>query len=55
MKEPKLVKDCLLAMQKYVNIPVSIKCRIGIDKDDSYEFLRNFISFLSDDGHGTIK
>jgi tRNA-dihydrouridine synthase A len=44
MAEPELVADCLAAMQAKVNIPVTIKCRIGIDKADQYEYLKNFVS-----------
>jgi tRNA-dihydrouridine synthase A len=44
MAEPALVGDCLKAMQDAVSIPVTIKCRIGIDELDSFEYLSSFIS-----------
>lgn len=43
MAEPELVAQCLSAMAKEVDIPVTIKCRIGINKEDSYEAFERFI------------
>ena len=43
MAQPALVADCVRAMKAVVDIPVTIKTRIGIDDFDSYEFLRAFI------------
>jgi len=37
MAEPELVRDLVQAMNKAVSIPVSVKCRLGIDRDDSYQ------------------
>ena len=34
MAEPQLVGDCVAAMKAVVNIPVTVKCRIGIDQQD---------------------
>ena len=42
MKEPALVAECILAMQESTNLPITIKCRIGVDDHDNYQFLRNF-------------
>lgn len=50
MLEPELVKDCLGNMNNAVKIPVSIKCRLGIDDNESYEFLYNFISIVKESG-----
>ncbi len=44
MEEPELVARCMEAMTRAVAIPVTIKCRIGIDDQDSYEFLDRFVS-----------
>lgn len=46
MAEPYLVADCVAAMRAAIKIPVTVKCRIGIDKEDSYDFFKNFISTL---------
>ncbi len=50
MKDRNLVADCFKAMQDAVSIPVSIKCRIGVDKFDSWEFFRDFIGTIADVG-----
>lgn len=43
MSQPSLVADCVRAMKSVVDIPVTIKTRIGIDDLDSYDFLRRFV------------
>lgn len=43
MAEPKLVADCLKAMQDAVSIPITVKHRIGIDQQESYGFVRDFV------------
>ncbi|WP_394130327.1 tRNA dihydrouridine(20/20a) synthase DusA [Shewanella maritima] len=47
MAEPELVAQCVDAMQQVVDIPVTVKSRIGIDEQDSYEFLTRFIDVVS--------
>lgn len=54
MAEPNLVAECVLAMQKEVSIPVTVKSRIGIDEQDSYEELLGFISTVADAGCDTF-
>lgn len=43
MGKADLVANCIDAMQKEVNIPITVKTRIGIDNQDSYSFLCDFI------------
>lgn len=43
MGNASLVAHCIKAMQDEVSIPVTVKTRIGIDEQDSYEFLCQFI------------
>ncbi len=50
MEDPQTVADCITAMTKAVNIPVTVKCRIGIDEKDSFEFLDRFVGMISDAG-----
>ncbi|WP_367613477.1 tRNA dihydrouridine(20/20a) synthase DusA [Vibrio sp. RE86] len=50
MAEPQLVADCVAAMRDVVDVPVTVKTRIGIDDQDSYEFLTDFISTVSEKG-----
>jgi tRNA-dihydrouridine synthase A len=47
MLDPQLVADCVAAMRAVVKIPVTIKCRIGVDNEDSYEALTRFIKIIS--------
>ena len=54
MLEPKLVAECLLNMRNVVDIPVTIKCRLGVDNHESYEFLHNFVSIVSQSGVTTF-
>jgi tRNA-dihydrouridine synthase A len=50
MAEPQLVADCVKAMRDKVSIPVTVKHRIGIDKTESYEFVRDFVGTVADAG-----
>lgn len=50
MAEPELVRDTVSAMIDKVAIPVTVKCRLGIDRDDSYEALEQFVGTVSDSG-----
>ena len=54
MAHPTLVAECVKAMQAEVNIPVTVKTRIGIDELDSYEFLRQFLDTVSAAGCDTF-
>ncbi|HHI82619.1 MAG TPA: tRNA dihydrouridine(20/20a) synthase DusA [Rhizobiales bacterium] len=50
MANPDLVGECVSAMQQAVDIPVTVKCRIGIDNQDSEEDLERFIARVSSAG-----
>ena len=50
MAEPKLVADCVKAMVDAVSLPVTVKHRIGIDKNESYDFVRDFVGTVSGAG-----
>ena len=50
MAEPQLVADCIAAMRAAVNIPITVKCRIGIDDQDPEEALRTFIDTVAKAG-----
>jgi tRNA-dihydrouridine synthase A len=47
MAEPQLVADCVKAMVDAVDVPVTVKHRIGIDKVESYEFVRDFVGTVA--------
>ena len=42
MREPVLVGDCVKAMRDAVTVPVTVKCRIGVDEQDAYSDLQHF-------------
>ncbi len=50
MGNAQLVADCVKAMRDVVSIPVTVKTRIGIDDQDSYAFLCDFIDTVSGQG-----
>ncbi|BFU61814.1 MULTISPECIES: tRNA dihydrouridine(20/20a) synthase DusA [Rodentibacter] len=50
MAKVNLVAECIAQMQSAVNIPVTVKTRIGIDNLDSYEFLCDFIEKVQNKG-----
>ena len=54
MAEPQLVADCVKAMRDAVTIDVTVKHRIGIDLNESYEFLRDFVGTVTDAGCTTF-
>jgi len=47
MAEPELVAECVSHMQNRLKIPVTVKTRIGIDDNDSYEALQYFTSTVA--------
>lgn len=50
MLEPSRVARCVEAMTRAVNVPVSVKTRVGVDEHDSYEFLTGFINTVAQAG-----
>lgn len=54
MSHPELVAECIRAMKSVVDIPVTIKTRIGIDDFDNYDFLRNFVDTTIEAGCNTF-
>lgn len=54
MAEPDLVAECVHAMIEACNIPVTVKCRIGIDDQDDYHGLQEFVSKVSSAGATTF-
>jgi tRNA-dihydrouridine synthase A len=54
MARPRLVVDCLRAMSRAVSVPVTVKCRIGIDDQDDWPFLRDFVAAIAEAGCATV-
>ena len=50
MREPQLVADCVAAMWGAVSIPVTVKCRIGVDEQDPEQSLRALIGACASAG-----
>lgn len=50
MAEPRLVRDCVSAMRDAVDLPVTVKHRVGIDRVESYDFLRDFVGTVAESG-----
>jgi len=50
MASPELVAECVDAMKQAVNIPITVKHRIGIDEKDSYAELQHFVQCQVDAG-----
>jgi tRNA-dihydrouridine synthase A len=50
MAEPELVAECIAAMQQAVDIPVTVKHRIGIDQRQSYEEMLHFVDTVAQIG-----
>jgi tRNA-dihydrouridine synthase A len=54
MREPALVADCVAAMRGAVDIPVTVKTRLGVDELDSDEYLAAFIDEVARAGCDTF-
>jgi tRNA-dihydrouridine synthase A len=54
MAEPALVADCVKAMADAISVPVTVKCRIGIDDQDAEQSLDQFIDTVADAGCKTF-
>src|SRR2546429_4372032 len=47
MREPSLVADCVKAMRDAVTLPVTVKHRIGLDSEEDYAFVRDFVGAVA--------
>jgi tRNA-dihydrouridine synthase A len=54
MREPALVADCVVSMRASVSIPVTIKCRLGVDEQDEYVDLEHFVETVRAAGCGVF-
>jgi tRNA-dihydrouridine synthase A len=54
MYEPALVGDCVKAMRDAVAVPVTVKCRIGVDDQDDYAGLQHFTETMLEAGVGVL-
>jgi tRNA-dihydrouridine synthase A len=47
MLRPEVVADCVRAMRDAVDVPVTVKCRIGVNEQDSYDFFARFVDAVA--------
>ncbi|MFT3807173.1 tRNA dihydrouridine(20/20a) synthase DusA [Arenimonas sp.] len=47
MKEPSLVADCMAAMRAAVRVPVTVKCRLGVDELEDYDLFLAFVDTVA--------
>ncbi len=50
MSEPELVADCVAAMRDATKLPVTVKHRLGLDRDEDYGFVRDFVGTVAQRG-----
>jgi tRNA-dihydrouridine synthase A len=50
MKDPDHLRQLLYDMRRQVQIPVNVKCRLGVDDLDSYEYVHDFMESVRDSG-----
>jgi tRNA-dihydrouridine synthase A len=54
MAEPALVADCVRAMQDAVSVPITVKHRLGLDRDTDYGFVHRFVATVASAGCRTF-
>ena len=54
MKEPALVADCVAAMRAETHVPVTVKCRLGVDELEDYDRFRAFVDQVAATGCDTF-
>lgn len=54
MAEPHLIAECVAAMREAVDVPITVKNRIGIDEQEDYIALRQFVATVADAGCETF-
>ena len=50
MKDPQKVAECIESLKSNCSLPITIKHRIGVDEDDSFEHLNNFVRYIAKAG-----
>jgi tRNA-dihydrouridine synthase A len=54
MREPALVAECVAAMRARATVPVTVKCRLGVDDQDPHESLRALVAACAEAGVSTF-
>jgi tRNA-dihydrouridine synthase A len=50
MKEPRLVAECIAAMSAATSVPVTVKCRLGVDEQEDYDSFLAFVDTVAATG-----
>jgi len=50
MRKPELVRDCMKSIIEAAGLPATVKCRLGVDDDDSPEFTADFVRTVAEAG-----
>ena len=50
MLEPELVRDCIAAMLEVADVPITVKCRLGVDEHESYACFSDFLHAVAESG-----
>jgi tRNA-dihydrouridine synthase A len=50
MKEPALVAECIAAMSAATSVPVTVKCRLGVDEQEDYDVFVSFVDTVAATG-----
>ncbi len=50
MKDPPKVAECIESLKNNCSLPITVKHRIGVDEDDSFEHLNNFVRYIANAG-----
>ena len=54
MREPGLVAECVASMSDRVSIPITVKCRLGVDDDENYDQFLHFVDLVTSAGSAMI-
>ena len=54
MLDPELVRQIVVSMQRRVSVPVTVKCRLGVDDQEDYEHIKSFVSAIPECEHFII-
>jgi len=54
MAQPTLVAECIAAMREAIDVPVTVKSRIGIDHQETYEEFREFVDIVAEKGGAEV-
>jgi len=50
MLEPGLVRDCIQAMLDVADVPITVKCRLGVDEHESFDYFSDFLHTVAESG-----